>query len=154
MTAKKKGAEKAATPPPEKVEPPKPARKGMSKSECKPYVELLRERRRKLLGDMSHLEDDALRKSLQESSGDLSSVPIHMADLGSDNFEQDVTLNLMETDREELREIIDALERVDQGVYGLCETCDKDIPRARLQAIPYALLCLDCKKEEEEAAGV
>ena len=148
MTAPKKKPHAADKPEPKPE--PKPAKKGMPKSEAKPFQELLMELRRKLLGDMSHLEDDALRKSLQESSGDLSSVPIHMADLGTYNFEQDITLNLMEAEREELGEIMDAMDRIAQGVYGLCERCEKSIPKTRLQAIPFARLCIDCKKEEEE----
>lgn len=120
--------------------------KGLSKAELKEFRVLLELRRRLLLGDVSTMESEALKKG---SDSELSTLPLHMADLGTDNFEQDITLGLMESESDELQEIGEALERIKDGSFGLCENCKKSIPKARLKAIPYTRLCVECKKKEE-----
>ena len=96
------------------------------------------------------MADTALSKSRSEAHGDLSSMPIHMADIGSDNFEQEFTLSLMESDAGTLDKIEAALERVEDGTYGHCEECGAKIPKTRLNAIPYATMCVKCASEYEE----
>ena len=93
------------------------------------------------------MAEAALRKTRSESSGDLSSMPIHMADIGSDNYEQEFTLNLMQTDEDILDGIEAALERIEDAVYGECEECGGQIKKTRLNAIPYTPLCIDCATE-------
>lgn len=122
--------------------PPSP----YSASELKEFKALLGEMKRRLSGDVEKLEDAGFRK---QDGGDLSSMPLHMADQGTDSFEQDITLGLMESESDELQEIEEALERIKNGHYGVCELCMKSIPKARLQAIPYARLCVACKSKEE-----
>ena len=90
------------------------------------------------------MADAALRKTRSEANGDLSSMPIHMADLGSDNFEQEFTLSLMENDEETLAHIEGALERIESGVYGRCQECGGIVPKARLNAIPHTPFCVKC----------
>ena len=116
----------------------------MKKSEAKPYKKLLLHLRGRLRGDVTTMADAALNKTRSESSGDLSSMPIHMADMGSDNFEQEFTLSLMESEEDMLEQIEVALERIEEGVYGLCVECDGKILKARLQAIPYTSYCVKC----------
>ena len=77
----------------------------------------------------------------------LSSMPIHMADIGSDNFEQEFTLSLMENDEETLDLIEAALERIEDGTYGSCTECGGRIPKTRLNAIPYTPHCIKCATE-------
>ena len=91
----------------------------------------------------------ALKKTRSESSGDLSFMPIHMADLGTDNFEQEFTLSLMESEETTLAQIEAALERIEEGVYGDCVDCGARIPKTRLNAIPYARLCVKCASKLE-----
>jgi DnaK suppressor protein len=129
-----------AAPKAEKVESPYP------KSDLKQFKAQLLQRRRQLLGDVNKLESEALKKA---DAGDLSSLPMHMADQGTDNFEQDITLGLMESEGEELQQIQDALDRITDNSFGVCENCKKPIPKPRLKAIPYTRLCLECKKKEE-----
>src|SRR5207249_10128997 len=93
--------------------------------------------RSRLKGDVTHLADEALRKAGGGASGNLSNMPIHMADLGTDNFEQEFTLGLLHTEEQLVEEIAAALERINQGKFGLCEECQATIPKARLQAMPY-----------------
>lgn len=134
---------------PEKPEKPEKVEKvltTLSKHELNQFRKLLTLRKRVLKGDVDKLEREALKDA---GSGDLSSLPMHMADQGTDNFEQDITLGLMETEGEELQEIEDALDRIEELTFGVCETCRKPIPKPRLKAIPYARLCLACKAKEE-----
>ncbi len=123
----------------------------MKKSEMKPYKERLLALRARLRGDVSAMARAALNKTRTESSGDLSSMPIHMADLGSDNYEQEFTLSLMESEEETLEQIEAALERIEEGDYGHCLECEGRIPKARLNAIPYTPHCVKCASKLERA---
>ena len=128
------------------------AKSKMKAKERREYRDLLIERRNLLAGDVNTMQDSALNKN-GTSSGDLSKVPYHMADVGTDNFEHEFTLGLIENEEEELREIDQALERLENGLFGSCETCTKPIPKSRLKVIPYARLCIECKQEEESGGG-
>ena len=75
----------------------------------------------------------------------------HMAESGSDTFEEDLRLERMEAAGKEMEEIEAALERLHDGIFGICEECGKAISVERLTAIPYARLCLGCKQVEEAA---
>jgi len=93
--------------------------------------------RSRLRGDVNALADAALRKPRSEASGDLSSMPIHMADVGTDAFEQEFTLSLMEHDGDALEQIEAALVRIEDGLYGVCVECEGKIPKARLEVLPH-----------------
>jgi RNA polymerase-binding protein DksA len=121
----------------------------MKKSEMNEYKAVLVTLRARLRGDVTQLADEALKRNRQDASGDLSTMPIHMADIGSDTFEQDFTLTLMESEEKTLQQIETALVRIGDGTYGTCETCGEAIPKARLQAIPYALRCVTCASKDE-----
>jgi RNA polymerase-binding transcription factor DksA len=97
------------------------------------------------------MADMALKRNRQQAASSTSSMPIHMADLGSDNFEQEFTLSLMETEEGTLEAIEGALERVEEGVYGVCEECEGAISKHRLEAIPYAPLCIKCAQQRERS---
>ena len=122
----------------------------MKKAEMKPYKERLLELRVRLRGDVNQMADAALKKSRSEANGDLSSMPIHMADIGSDNFEQEFTLSLMQSEEETLGLVESSLERIEEGTYGQCEECGVKIPKTRLNAIPYAGLCIKCASQQEQ----
>jgi RNA polymerase-binding protein DksA len=121
----------------------------MNKAELVGYKELLLNLRARLRGDVSQMADATLKKSRSEANGDLSTMPIHMADMGSDNFEQEFTLSLMENEGVTLEQIESSLERIEEGTYGQCEECGVKIPKARLNAIPYATLCVRCAEQQE-----
>ncbi len=84
------------------------------------------------------MESEALRRD----RSDLSNMPIHMADIGTDNYEIENTLGLMDSERKILAEIDDALRRIEEGTYGICEGSGEPIPRERLEAIPWARYCV------------
>ena len=87
-----------------------------------------------------------------KSGSNLSNMPIHMADVGTDNFEQEFTLGLIESERKILREIQEALGRIEDGSYGICQGTNKPIPRVRLEAVPWAKYSLDYAKALESGA--
>lgn len=121
----------------------------MKKVEMKVYKERLLVVRARLRGDVNALANAALNKTRSEASGDLSAMPIHMADIGSDAYEQEFTLGLMENDEDTLGRIEAALERIEDGVYGSCVECEGRIPKTRLNAIPYTPYCINCASELE-----
>ncbi len=122
----------------------------MKSADQKVYKERLLALRARLLGDVSGMADAALHKTRSESSGDLSSMPIHMAELGSDNFEQEMTLRLMESDKDTLDAIEQALERIEDNEYGKCTECGHVIPKTRLNVIPFTPLCVKCAQALEK----
>ena len=109
--------------------------KPLTPEEIASYRDNLLEIRRELLGDMGKMENDAFDKN---SNGELSSMPVHMADIGTDNYEQEFTLGLLDSERKMLKEVDHALEKIAEGTYGICEGTGKAIGRARLNAKPYA----------------
>jgi RNA polymerase-binding transcription factor DksA len=119
----------------------------MKKSEAKEFKNLLLGMRARLRGDVSALADAALRKTRSEASGDLSSMPIHMADMGTDAFEQEFTLSLMEHDGTALEQIEAALVRIEDGNYGVCLECEAKIPKARLEVLPFTPHCVKCAEK-------
>lgn len=120
----------------------------MKKADMQVYRDRLHMLRARLRGDVSAMANAALRKSGMEG-GDSSTMPIHMAELGSENFEQEFTLSLMETEEDTLAKIDEALERIEEGTYGKCSECDGVIPKTRLNAIPYTPVCIKCAEQLE-----
>lgn len=120
----------------------------MKKADVKPFKELLLELRARLRGDVSTLANAALSKSGSGGSG-AGAIPNHMADHGSDTFEQDNTILLMNNEGETLVQIEGALVRIEEGVYGSCAECNCKIPKTRLKAIPYTPYCVKCASELE-----
>jgi DnaK suppressor protein len=106
--------------------------------------------RARLRGDVNAMANAALNKTRTEANGDLSSMPIHMADIGSDNYEQEFTLSMMQTEESTLEAIEAALERIEDRTYGSCEDCSKAIKKTRLKAIPYTPLCIQCASQREQ----
>jgi DnaK suppressor protein len=124
----------------------------MTKADLKTFQATLVALRARLRGDVSHLANEALRSNGAESSGNLSSAPLHLADLGSDSFEQEFTLSLLQNQEQVLLEISDALERIRQGSFGRCEECHNPIHKARLQALPYTRHCVACARKLQQSS--
>lgn len=128
------------------------SRKRISTRERNEFRALLLKRRAVVVGDVNHMQDTALKKSGPKATGDLSTMPYHMADVATDNFEHEFVLGLIENEEEELRQIDEALAQIENGTYGTCG-CGKHIPKSRLRALPYAQLCIDCKRDEENGGS-
>ena len=127
----------------------------LKKSELTQYKGMLLALQARLRGDVKQLTDGALDR--REGGGD-SKSPTHIAELGTDNFEQDSSLRFAENEQETLEEIAEALKRIEDGTYGLCVGCLAEgksatksaIPKTRLRAIPFARNCVECERKREE----
>lgn len=122
----------------------------MTSTNMKHFKQMLLEKRREILNNVYEIEGEALKKSRMDASGDLSSMPIHMADIGTDNYEQEFALGLMDSERKLLREIDEALERIEKKTYGTCLGTGKPIPKARLEAQPWAKYCVEYARMLEQ----
>ncbi|MBN1421840.1 MAG: TraR/DksA C4-type zinc finger protein [Planctomycetes bacterium] len=119
-----------------------------TKKELVVFRGLLLKKRGELTGTIFRLGEEALPQQ-KGKNGDLSALPSHIADQGTENFNQDFALGLLESESSALEEIDQALERIREGTFGVCEVCERLIPKARLRARPQASLCLECKQREE-----
>jgi len=113
-------------------------KKHLTNADLKYFKRLLLEKRREIVGSVNEMRDEALKKSRLDASGDLSSMPIHMADLGTDNYEQELALDLMNSERKLLKQIDEALNRIEDKTYGICLATGKPVNKARLEAKPWA----------------
>ncbi len=111
----------------------------MKKADMKVYKLRLVELRARLRGDVTSMAEAALGEGTETSS-----MPIHMAELGSDNFEQEFTLSLMASEEDTLEMIELALQRIEAETFGRCLGCEGIIPKTRLNALPYAPMCIKC----------
>ena len=110
----------------------------LSSEELEYYWNLLLKKRSEILGTVSQMESSAIKKETDELASTGSSMPIHMADIGSDNFEQDFTISLIGGERKLLDEINAALKRIKDGCFGICLGTGKLMPKKRLAAMPWA----------------
>ncbi|UCD50192.1 MAG: TraR/DksA C4-type zinc finger protein [Phycisphaerales bacterium] len=115
--------------------------------------EMLLEKREAILANLGEIEGEALNRSRAEASGDLSYVPIHMADVGTDSYNQDVALSLANGERDLLREVDAALNRIEEGTYGFCEGTGIPIPKTRLEVMPWARYCVEYARKLEGGPG-
>lgn len=122
----------------------------MNKKDLQKFKKLLLKEREKLTKEMKHIQQDSLGKSHKEATGDLSSYTYHMADMATDNYGIDFSLDRASTEQKLLYLIDEALSRIEDGTYGDCERCKKKITRERLEAVPHAVLCIDCQSKEEK----
>ncbi|MBI1189950.1 MAG: hypothetical protein GC200_04620 [Tepidisphaera sp.] len=120
----------------------------LGKKELEHFRSLLLRKRAELVGDVSTMETGAL---LGES-GSLSNVPSHLAEQGSDASEQSLSLDLAAADRKLIREIDDALARINNGTYGVCELTGKPIKQERLEELPWARHTIEAARELERLA--
>ncbi|MHC4827646.1 MAG: TraR/DksA family transcriptional regulator, partial [Planctomycetota bacterium] len=121
----------------------------LKKKDLDLYRGLLLERRQELVGDLSAMEEQAL----QTAASNASHMPIHMADIGTDTYDQDFMLGLAEAERRRLREIDAALMRIEDRTYGVCQMTSKPIPKARLNAKPWARYTIEAAREIERGLG-
>jgi DnaK suppressor protein len=121
----------------------------MTKTDLAIHRERLLALRARLLSDTTQMEDNALNKDHSRTT----SMPNDIAELGSGNFDQEFTLSLLASENNALDQIDAAIERIKNGSYGKCETCGEQIPKTRLDAIPYAAQCVQCASEREEGHG-
>lgn len=110
----------------------------------------LLELRDHLVDSMAGVAQDNLRS---RGEGDSSAFGMHQGDAGSDAYDRDFALNLLSQEQDALYEIDEALQRIAGGTYGICEMSGKTIPEARLEAIPFARLTVECQEKLEQELG-
>jgi len=112
------------------------------------------EERTRLEGVRNGLDDDHLSDQTEKDSlSELSSVDQHQADMGTETFEREKDISILEAIESELADVEHALRRLDEGTYGTCEACGRSIDDDRLQALPAARLCRDDQERAEVAPG-
>ncbi len=121
----------------------------LKNDELESYRDALLGMHARLRGDLDQMTDEALRRNQNETSGNLSNVPLHMADVGTENYDQEFTLSLIENEQATLEQVQTALSRIDAGTYGRCEECADPIAKPRLQALPYTRHCISCARKLE-----
>jgi len=114
-----------------------------------PFLEKQRQRllilKDTLLDSMNGVARDSLR-----TEGETSAFGMHQADAGSDAYDRDFALGLLSQEQDSLYEIDQALKRIEQGGYGVCEMSNKAIPKARLEALPFTRFTVECQAEIEK----
>src|SRR5580704_2458719 len=126
----------------------------LKKTELTEFKSALLSLQARIRGDVQQLTREALDRS---DGGGESKSPTHIAELGTQTFEQDFSLRVAESDQDVLAEIEAALKRIDAGTFGACLACLEEgktaakalIPKARLKAIPYAKNCVECERKRE-----
>ena len=131
------------------AKPAKARKSPLSKAELAEFRQMLLLKRRDLVGDMNGIQAEAV-KNRQSGSGDLSNMPTHLADIGTDNFEHEFSLGLLESERMLLKEIDEALERIANNSYGVCMGTGQPIGKTRLRARPWAKYCIEYARMVEK----
>lgn len=124
--------------------PAAPAKSPFGKRELTRFREMLLRKRAELVGDVSQMEREAL-----QGSGSLSNMPQHMAEQGSETYDTTLSLDLAAADRKLIKEIDDAIARIDRGTYGICEFTGKPIKPDRLEELPWARYSIEAARELE-----
>ncbi len=122
----------------------------MDKKNLKLFRELLLKKKSDLQKGIQHIADDALKTSQRDAAGDLSAYSLHMADVATDNYDREFSLGLADKEQVIVHRIDTALDKIEEGTYGECETCNKKISVVRLKVVPYAELCVPCQEKQEK----
>jgi len=124
-------------------------KKKYTKKDLVVFKKAIMTRKEELLEDIKHISEDTLKKSQKEASGDISGYTYHMADVATDTYDREFSLGLASNERKVLYELEDALKKIEEGTFGVCEDCKCLITKTRLKAIPHARLCVKCQEKKE-----
>ena len=122
----------------------------MNKKDLKHFKKIIDQKKQELLFELGYLEESTLSSTSKDQSGDLSSYSFHMADQGSDTMDREMAFSLASREGRFLHHLNEALERIENGTYGQCRTCETEISHPRLEAVPHATQCIKCKNKEEK----
>lgn len=122
----------------------------MEKKDLALFKDLLLKKKAALAKGIEHIANDTLKTSQRDAAGDLSAYSLHMADMATDNYDREFSLNLADVEQKVVHRIDSALERIDENRYGICESCNKKISKERLKVVPYAELCVPCQEIQEK----
>ena len=125
----------------------------MNKKDLERFRALLIEERKRVLDELGWLESNYIGKSRKEVTGEPASYTSHPADAGTDSMEMEKAYLIGAAGGEVLEDIDEALRNIDKGRYGICQQCGGEISGERLDAVPYARLCVKCKSDMEKPGG-
>ena len=121
----------------------------MKKKEREYFKNLILNKRKQVFAELGYLEKNSMSETMKDSSGDLSAYSFHMADQGTDTMEREKAFFFASREGRYLHHLNEALERIENKTYGICRSCSKQIQTKRLEAVPHATQCIECKTEVE-----
>lgn len=125
----------------------------MNEKELKYFEELIQDKRAKILRELEHFGDTAFSGTARDQAGDLSAYSDHIPDRATDTTEREKAFMFASKEGRYLHHLNEALERIKSGTFGICRTCGEEIRKARLEAVPHATQCIQCKSREERLEG-
>jgi len=124
-------------------------KKKFNKKDLIYFKKLILKRKEEILDEIRHISEDTLKKSQKDASGDISGYTYHMADVATDAYDREFSLGLASNEQKILYELDDALKRIDEGTFGICEECKSPITKTRLKTLVYTRLCVKCQEKKE-----
>ncbi len=120
----------------------------MTEQDIQFFKDILQKKEQELLKNIQYLKDVVMNSTTQEASGDHSAYSFHMADQGTDAMEREKAFLFASRDEKYLKQIEAAYQRIEDGSFGICRSCQKAISKERLEAVPTTTICFDCKSKE------
>ncbi len=124
-------------------------KKKFNKKELTDFKKVILKKKDEIMENIDHVSEDT-KKSQKDASGDISGYSFHMADVATDTYDREFSLGLASNDRKVIYELDDALKRIEEGTFGICEECKSAIAKTRLKALPHARFCLKCQEKKEK----
>lgn len=124
----------------------------MTKEELKFFRNLILEKRSQAAAGLEEIERVARDEAARESTEDRSAYSLHMADRGTDAMEREKSLLFAQREGDYLELLNEAIERIENGTFGICRVCGGQVGRARLEAVPTATQCIECKSRQATGA--
>ena len=125
-------------------------KKKFNKKELEYFKKIIFKIKEKILDEIKRISEDTLKKSQKDAAGDISGYTYHMADVASDTYDREFSLGLASNERQSLYELDDALKKIEEGTFGICEECKSLISKTRLKVVPFARLCVRCQEKKEK----
>ncbi len=125
-------------------------KKKFNKKELAEFKKIILKGKEEIMDSIKHISDDTLKKSQKDAAGDISGYTYHMADVSTDTYDREFSLCLASSEREALYEFDDALKKIEEGIFGICEECKAMISKTRLKAVPYARFCVKCQERKDK----
>jgi DnaK suppressor protein len=125
-------------------------RSKLTKKDKEFFKKLILKQREEITEEIKRISEDVLKKSPKDASGDISGYTYHIADVATDTFDREFSLKIATDEYNLLYELDEALKRLEEDTYGICEACKKPIAKTRLKVIPYTRLCIKCQKAKEK----
>ena len=125
-------------------------KKKFNKKELEYFKKLILKIKEKMLDDIKHISEDTLKKSQKDAAGDISGYTYHMADVATDTYDREFSLGLASNERQSLYELDEAIKKIEEGIFGICEECKSLITKTRLKVVPFTRLCVKCQEKKEK----